>query len=71
MSAKLQVEDALARLCNAECMLRLAIQAHDQVIVGNEQWLINESLRGVQRLLDGVYSTLGEAVTGDRAAESG
>jgi len=57
-----QVQDALARLCNAECMLQLIIQASDEHLSDMREWRINEALRGVQKLLDGCYVTLPEAV---------
>lgn len=55
-----EVNEALARLCNAECMLNLAIKAHDDTVVGGDEWTINEALHGVRRLLDGVYCTLND-----------
>lgn len=62
MAEELKQDEALARLCNAECMLGLAIDAHDQLNLSPEQWAINEALHGVRRLLDGCYSALLEAV---------
>lgn len=53
-----EVDEALARLCHAECMLELVIRAHDGMLSDTGQWRVNEALRGVTRLLDGVYATL-------------
>lgn len=55
-------DEALARLCNAECMLDLAIRAHDSTIVDNEGWKVSEALNGVRRLLDGCYVSLASAL---------
>ena len=62
MSTENEVQDALARLCNAECMLDLTIKAHQEIVVDSEEWKVNEALRGVATLLEGCYLTLGEAV---------
>lgn len=62
MSTDLKPDEALARLCNAECMLSLAIAAHDQLIVESAEWEVNEALHGVKRLLEGCYSSLVDAV---------
>lgn len=55
-----EVNDALARLCNAECMLELVIEAHDETVVGGTDWQVSEALHGVRRLLQGVYCTLND-----------
>ena len=62
MTTENEVQDALARLCNAVCMLDLAIDAHQEIVVDSDEWKVNEALRGVARLLDGCYTTLGEAI---------
>lgn len=54
------VNEALARLCNAECMLELVLKAHDASVSGGDDWTVSEALHGVLRLLNGVYSTLME-----------
>lgn len=62
MGTNLKPDEALARLCNAECMLDLAIAAHDELVVECDEWKVNEALHGVKRLLEGCYSSLVEAV---------
>lgn len=66
-----EIADALARLCNAECMLDLTIKAHDKIVVDADEWRVNEALRGVSRLLDGVYVTLGEHLAELKQAAEG
>jgi hypothetical protein len=54
--------EALARLCNAECMLLIALAYLDDNQSSNEAWRLSESLGGILRLLDGVYLSLSEAL---------
>lgn len=62
VTPSMEASEALARLCNAECMLNLAVKPHDDTIIGNPQWEINEALHGVRRLLEGCYSSLSWAL---------
>jgi hypothetical protein len=68
MTEDLKPDEALARLCNAECMLELAIKALDETSMNTDEWKVSEALQGVSRLLDGCYVTLSDAV--NKAAKS-
>lgn len=56
------IADALERLTNCECVLRLAIKEFDEQVVDAEQWHVSEALHGALKLLRGCYTTLSEAV---------
>lgn len=66
---ELNPDEALARLCNAECMLKLALKALDDTSLGGEEWEISEALHGVKRLLDGCYVSLSNAFAFDSLPE--
>jgi hypothetical protein len=56
----LPAREALGRLCNAECTLKLIV-AHTQENNGMvDGWQVGEALEGVLRLLDGCYVALSE-----------
>lgn len=53
---------AHARLCNAECTLKL-LHAHLAENNGDvDGWCVSEALEGVLRLLDGCYVEIGSAL---------
>jgi hypothetical protein len=61
---------ANARLCNAECMLKLILGHIDQTAIADDAngWQVSEAIRGVLQLLDGCYISIGGAL--DRAREA-
>ena len=63
--------EAHARLCNAECILKL-IAAHMREINGMvDGWQVSEALDGVLYLLDGCYVSLGELLSAMDAGSPG
>ena len=52
------IQDVIARLCNAKCMLEVTIKAHGEIVVDGDEWEINEALRGISHLLDDCYGSL-------------
>lgn len=59
---ELDPNEALDRLCNAECMLQLVIKGIDDTNLSPETWAVSEALHGIRRLLDGCYISLAELV---------
>lgn len=61
-----EMNNTLARLIQAKCMLTVTAKHHGQIVVDSDEWEVNEAMRGVMALLDGCADTLGEWV--DRKA---
>jgi hypothetical protein len=55
-----EIDNAVARLVQAKCMLAVTAKRHSEIVVDSEEWEVNEALRGVMGLLDGCAETLGK-----------
>lgn len=54
-----EMDNALARLIQAKCMLAVTANRHSEIVVDSEEWQVNEAMRGVVTLLDDCANALG------------